>query len=407
CWRSTCATCAPPRPPGRARRPAAATAPELVRTDTLGEPLAWFDAEQAALVHIVERASELGLADTAVRLATALCSSSFAVENHFHHWWRTHTAALEAARRAGDLSGQGLLLSGLGWLRSEQDRLDEASDYYAQALQAYTEVDDGHGKAVTRLMLSSVRREQARLPEALELLGQALPVLSELGDPRAEARGYHGRGMVLTELGRLPEALTELEHALARYRALPDDHGVALVLRSTGIVHRAAGRLAEAERACARGLDLLRGVGDRLMIAYATQALVKVHLRQGRRDTAELHAELEDALATCREMQDGFGQALMLRTLGELDLVRGEPESARRHLELALTWCDALSLPLWRARNLRDLAAAQLALGRRPESDATHAEAQALFARYGAREAGEPRLPVKAASGKAVFTEHH
>ncbi len=256
-------------------------------------------------------------------------------------------------------------------------------------------------------MLSSVRREQARLPEALELLGQALPVLSELGDPRAEARGYHGRGMVLTELGRLPEALTELEHALARYRALPDDHGVALVLRSTGIVHRAAGRLAEAERACARGLDLLRGVGDRLMIAYATQALVKVHLRQGRRDTAELHAELEDALATCREMQDGFGQALMLRTLGELDLVRGEPESARRHLELALTWCDALSLPLWRARNLRDLAAAQLALGRRPESDATHAEAQALFARYGAREAGEPRLPVKAASGKAVFTEHH
>ncbi|WP_318306047.1 AfsR/SARP family transcriptional regulator [Amycolatopsis solani] len=393
--------------PVRALRPAAATAPELVRTDTLGEPLAWFDAEQAALVHIVERASELGLADTAVRLATALCSSSFAVENHFHHWWRTHTAALEAARRAGDLSGQGLLLSGLGWLRSEQDRLDEASDYYAQALQAYTEVDDGHGKAVTRLMLSSVRREQARLPEALELLGQALPVLSELGDPRAEARGYHGRGMVLTELGRLPEALTELEHALARYRALPDDHGVALVLRSTGIVHRAAGRLAEAERACARGLDLLRGVGDRLMIAYATQALVKVHLRQGRRDTAELHAELEDALATCREMQDGFGQALMLRTLGELDLVRGEPESARRHLELALTWCDALSLPLWRARNLRDLAAAQLALGRRPESDATHAEAQALFARYGAREAGEPRLPVKAASGKAVFTEHH
>ncbi|MEU7788519.1 BTAD domain-containing putative transcriptional regulator [Amycolatopsis sp. NPDC049159] len=396
--------------PVRALRPATpspAATPELVRTDTLGEPLAWFDAEQAALVHIVERASELGLADAAVRLATALCSSSFAVENHFHHWWRTHTAALEAARQAGDLSGQGLLLAGLGWLRSEQDRLDEAADYYAQALQAYADVDDVRGKAVTRLMLSSVRREQARLPEALELLGEALPVLNELGDPRAEARGHHGRGMVLTELGRLPEALHELELALERYRSLPDDHGVALVLRSTGIVHRAAGRLVEAELACARGLALLRDVGDRLMIAYATQALVKVHIRQGRRDTGELHAELEDALATCREMQDGFGQALMLRTLGELDLVRGEPDAARRHLELALTWCDALSLPLWRARNLRDLAAAQRALGRHAESDATHAEAHALFARYGAREAGEPRMAVKTASGEAVFTEHH
>ncbi|KDN16293.1 AfsR/SARP family transcriptional regulator [Amycolatopsis rifamycinica] len=398
--------------PVRALRPAApgpAATPELVSTDALGEPLAWFDTEQAALVHIVERASELGLADPAVRLATALCSSSFAVENHFHYWWRTHTAALGAARQTGDLSGQGLLLAGLGWLRSEQDRLDEAADYYAQALEAYAEVDDVRGQAITRMMLSSVRREQAQLPEALKLLGEALPVLSRLGDPRAEARAHHGRGMVLTELGRLPEARTELERALTRYRALPDNHGVALVLRSLGIVHRAAGRLAEAERACAQGLDLLRGAGDRLMIAYATQALVKVHIRQGRRNTDELRAELEDALATCREMQDGFGQALMLRTLGELELVRGEPESARRHLELALTWCDALSLPLWRARNLRDLAAAQRALGRQAESDATHAEAQALFTRYGAREAGEPRMSVKTASGngKAVFTEHH
>jgi DNA-binding SARP family transcriptional activator len=397
--------------PVRALRPTTpgpAPAPELVDTATLGEPLAWFDTEQAALVHIVERASELGLADTAVRLATALCSSSFAVENHFHHWWRTHTAALEAARQAGDKSGQGLLLSGLGWLRSEQDRLDEAADYYAQALRAYAEVDDVRGQAVTRLMVSSVRREQGRLPEALELLGEALPVLSGLDDPRAEARGHHGRGMVLTELGRLPEALTELERALTCYRTLPDEHGVALVLRSIGIVHRAAGRLAEAERACAQGLDLLRGLGDRLMIAYATQALVKVHIRQSSRPTEELRAKLKDALETCHEMQDGFGQALMLRTLGELDLARGAPESAQRPLELALTWCDALSLPLWRARNLRDLALAQQALGRPAESDATHAEAQAIFARHGAREAGEPRMTVKTTSGteEAVFTEH-
>ncbi|WP_410593535.1 AfsR/SARP family transcriptional regulator [Amycolatopsis sp. lyj-23] len=391
----------------RTAAPGPAVAPEVVRTDTLGTPLAWFDAEQATLVHIVERASELELADTAVRLATALCSSSFAVDNHFHHWWRTHSAALAAARQAGDKSGQGLLLAGLGWLRSEQDRFDEAADYYGQALEAYAEVDDVRGQAVTQLMLSSARREQARLPEALELLDEALPVLSELGDRQAEARGHHGRGMVLTELGRLGEAVAELERALAHYRSLPDDHGVALVLRSLGIVHRAAGRLTEAEGACAQALDLLRGIGDRLMIAYATQALVKVHIRQNRHDAAELRGKLEDALETCREMQDGFGQALMLRTLGELDLARGAPESARHHLELALTWCDALSVPLWRARNLRDLAQAQRALGRAAEAEATHAEAQAIFQRYGAREAGEPRMSVETPSGEVVSTEHH
>ncbi|WP_326957012.1 AfsR/SARP family transcriptional regulator [Amycolatopsis sp. NBC_01286] len=381
--------------PMRALRPAptrTATAEEEARTATLGDPLTWFDAEQAALVQIVERASELELADTAVRLATALCSSSFAVENHFHHWWRTHTAALEASRRAGDKSGQGLLLSGLGWLRSEQDRLDEAADYYAQALAAYAEVDDVHGKTVTRLMLSSVRREQGRLLDALGLLDAALPTLSALGDPWAEGRAHHGRGMVLTELGRLPESLAELDVALAGYRALPDQHGIALVLRSIGIAHRASGRLAEAERNCAEALEILHGIGDRLMVAYARQALAKVHIRQRSRPWDEVHAELKEAMGTCHDMQDGFGQALVLRTLGELELARDAPEAARRYLELALTWCDALSLPLWRARNLRDLAVALAALGRPAEADAAYAEALSLFDGHGAREAGEPRV---------------
>ncbi len=370
----------PSRPP---------TAEQQARTDTLGDPLEWFDAEQAALVHVVERASELGLADPAIRLATALCSSSFAVENHFHHWWRTHTAALEASRQAGDKSGEGLLLSGLGWLRSEQDRLDEAADYYAQALRAYAEVDDVHGKTVTRLMLSSVRREQGKLAEALQLLDEALPALAGLGDPRGLARAFHGRGMVLTELGRLTEALAELDRALDAYRALPDEHGVALVLRSIGIAHRAAGRLTEAERACSEGLQILREVGDRLMIAYATQALAKVHIRLRNLPWDEIHTTLKGALETCHLMQDGFGQALMLCTLGELELAWGVPEEARRYLELALTWCDALSLPLWRARNLRDLAAALEELGLAGEAEEKHREALAIFSEHGAREARE------------------
>ena len=82
-------------------------------------------------------------------------------------------------------------------------------------------------------------------------------------------------------------------------------------------------------------------------------------------------------------MQDGFGQALMLRTLGELELARGVPEEARRYLELALTWCDALSLPLWRARNLRDLAAALEELGLAGEAEEKHREALAILASMG------------------------
>lgn len=156
------------------------------------------------------------------------------------------------------------------------------------------------------------------------------------------------------------------------------------MLRSVGIVHRAAGRLPEAAACCERALELLRDSGDRLMTAYAVQALAKVRIRQGR--GAEVEDDLVACLVTCNEMQDGFGQALVLRTLGELHLAQGRPHDARDHLERALRWWEALSLPLFRARTLRSLAE----LG----DEAAWDEALAVFQQHGAREAreGKPQI---------------
>lgn len=372
------------RPPPSSGRP---TMPEESLNAVAAEPVSWFEAEQTALVHAVERLSELALVAAATRLAAALCSSSFAVENQFSHWWRSHSAALDAARRAEDRAGQGLLLAGLGWLRSEQDRLDEAADYYEQAAAAYEDVGDTAGQTVIRLLLGGVQREQGRLVPALATLDEVLPALRAAGEPRALARAAHRRGQVLTELGRLTEALRECERAKVAYERLGDRHGVALALRSRGIVHRAAGRLAQAERDAVLAVEVMREVGDRLMTAYAVQALAKVRIRRG--DAASALLPLQEALNTCHSMQDGFGQALVLRTLGELELARDRPREACDYLEMSLHWWDALALPLWRARSLRDLADALDALCRAEEARNTRAEAFTLFARHGSREAGE------------------
>ncbi|MFI9388966.1 BTAD domain-containing putative transcriptional regulator [Kutzneria sp. NPDC052558] len=350
-------------------------------------PLAWFDAEQAALVHIVERTSQLELAGVAARLATALCSSSFAISNRFTHWWRTHTAALEAARRAGDVLSQGLLLVGLGWLRSEQDRLDEAIDYYQQALTAFDEIRDERGSVATHLMLASAQRELGQLTAALRTIEQAWPALMAATEPEAPVRAHHIRGTILTELGQFPEALRLCERAVAGYQEIGDAHGVGLALRSMGIVHRAAGRLDQAATCCERALALLRPVGDHLMTAYAVQALAKVRIRQG--NGREVRESLAQALRTCHDMQDGFGQALVLRTLGELELAVGRPAAAVDQLENSMQWWPALSLPLWHARCQRDLARALRALDRHAEADRVHAEAMAVFLRCESREARE------------------
>ncbi|MCE6993526.1 tetratricopeptide repeat protein [Saccharothrix sp. S26] len=371
--------------------------------DVVADPEGWFDAEQAGLVAVVERVSELDLTDVATRLAATLCSSRFAVRNLFGQWWRTHSSALEAARRTGDRAGEARLLSGLGWLSYEQDRFDEAARYYGQALDAFREGDDALGEAATRLSLSTVMRERGELDWATELLELALPVLRSHDQRGLVAQALHGLGRVLTERGELEGALENCARTLDSYRELGDRHGEAIALRSVGIVHRAAGRWDEAAEHCAEAVRVLRTLGDRLMSAYAVQALAKVRIRQGRADA--VRSDLLECLSTCGEMQDGFGQALVLRTLGELELAAGRPDMARRYLDQSLHRWAALALPVWRARTLRDLATAFTALGEPAAADREWTEALEIFAAHGSREAREPRPSTTTGSSRTAWVE--
>ncbi|MEV6877063.1 BTAD domain-containing putative transcriptional regulator [Amycolatopsis sp. NPDC051128] len=367
--------------------------------EILTDPEAWFDAEQTGLVGVVERVSGLDLTDVATRLAAALCSSVFAVRNLFGQWWRTHNAALAAARRTGDRAGEARLLSGLGWLRYEQDRFDESIAYHEQALAAHELDGDRRGQAMSRLDLSIVQCEYGQFAQARHSLDLALPELRELGEKQAEVQALHGLGHVLTEQGELDEALAVAERAAAGYATVGDAGSRAVALRSVSLVHRAAGRLGEAARLSQEAVDLLRGVDDPLMSAYAVQALAKVRIRQGRGD--EVRDEMLACLATCHRMQDGFGQGLMLRTLGELELAAGRFLDARAYLERSVQWWDALMLPVWRARALRDLATTLDALGETAGAEAAWTEAMGIFRLHGSREAREPR-PVLRVSNPAA-----
>jgi DNA-binding SARP family transcriptional activator/tetratricopeptide (TPR) repeat protein len=382
------------RMPGAAEVIAAesvSTLDDSLVADLLAEPERWFEAEQTGLVAVVERAAALDLSALASRLAAALTSSSFALTNQFSLWWRTHQAALAAAERTGDRAAEARLLGGLGWLRYEQDRLDESADYYGRALACWVTAGDLPQQARTRLELSRVHRERGDLADAITLLDETIPVLRVMDDPVLLARAHHTAALTHTERGDLPAAWSAGDRARRIYQEQGDDHGVALVLRSLSLVRRAEGDWDAAIDLCERALGVLHRIGDRLMIAYTTQALAKARLRRGDVSTGPA---LRDGLAVCNEMQDSFGQALITRTLGELELAQGRPAAAKELLEHALHWWDALSLPLWRARTLRDLSVAHAAAGDPAAADAAWAEASAIFGRHGSREAAEPRPPV-------------
>lgn len=356
--------------------------------ELLAEPGGLVEREHALLVNLVELAGELGLAPIAAALAVELSTSSYAVHNRFGPWRRSHTAALAAARRVGDRASEALLLVGTGRLYSEQDRFDEAVSHLEQALAAYQELGDVGAEARTRLELSFVLRERGRYADAEAALRQAMPVLRSAGTTGEQAMADHNLGMLRCEQGRLAEAAELTGAAMAAWRSIGDRRAAALAQRSLGIVHRAAGRLAEAADCCARAVTELRLADARLMTVYAEQALAKVRIRQGR--GREVRRLLDDGLATCNELDDGFGQGLLLRTLGELELAGGDLDAARRYLTRSLEWWQALALPVWQARTSRDLAVAAALLGDGRRAGELRATASAIFERYGCREAAEP-----------------
>ncbi|MCX4627097.1 BTAD domain-containing putative transcriptional regulator [Streptomyces sp. NBC_01443] len=346
------------------------------------DPAEWFVAESNAVVAAVERAAALDLDVPALEVALALCSSFFGVGNRFDAWWRTHHAAITATRRAGNRSGEAMLLAGVGQLRYNQDRYAEAHDYLDRALPLFEEAGDLRGQAAVRAGTGSTYREQGRLAAARHALAPAVAAFAEVKDDAG--LGYASRLLASVDLeqGRCAEAMATLATALEAYRRLGSRRGEALTLRTTGLVHRALGDHGRAKPLFEQALALLSSLGDQLMSAYAQQALSKTRIRLG---TCIL-PPLLDALDVCRAHQDRLGEGLVLRTIGELHLAEGRPAEAEAHLLGAIAAWDGLGVPLFRARAQRDLAAVYETVGDGARAAALRATALAVFRELDARE---------------------
>ncbi|MEU6674426.1 BTAD domain-containing putative transcriptional regulator [Streptomyces sp. NPDC046925] len=356
----------------------------------LADPAAWFEAEADAIAAAVERAASLDLHTLSCEAAAALCSSAYTVGNRFEAWWRTHDAALAAARRAEDRAGEALLLIGLGQLRYEQDRFTDSQRYFNQAAGLCAELGDVRGRAAAFAGLGSARREAGRLRDAQDTLVRAVEGFRRLKDDPGIGLSCRYLGSVQLELGDFDASRSFLDESLRAYRRLGSRRGESLTLRSIGLVHRALGEYAQAEEFSGRAVDLLSTLGDPLMLAYAMQARAKSRIRLGRSDEAAV--EIRSVLDVCRGHRDRFGEALGLRTLGECELAAGRLDTAEQHLTTAAALWNDLELPLPRARTLRDLAATRQAAGDRAGAGALRAEAREVFTAYEARERNEPGL---------------
>lgn len=350
------------------------------------DPGDWFTAEQPSLVAGVERAAALGLHQLVCEFASTRYCALTSGTNRFEVGARVNAAALAAARAAGDLRGEAVMLAEWGKLHYFQDDYAQARALYTEALTRFRQIGDSHAQAATLVGLGTACREPGHLVESLHFLQQAARLFAELDDTRGMAYLRRLSGSVHLEMGSFARAHADLEESLAAYRAAGDRRGEAFTVRTLGLYHRARGSYPEAARLCRQATETFRGLGDEHMQAYALRALAKCQLRLHRPGVAE---SLEWALTVCQSLGDLWGQAATLHVLGEAHLAAGRLDLAGSCLETAaLTW-DSIDAPLWRARTERRLADLHAARGQHDDAEVAMKRALRVFHDHGAREYAE------------------
>ncbi|NKE57163.1 tetratricopeptide repeat protein [Lentzea sp. PSKA42] len=262
----------------------------------------WFAREESLLTKLVERAAELGLAEIASQLAEVLVFAWFGLRNRYEAWERTHTAALEAVWKTGNLRLEAVLRCSLGQMHYKRDNLREARSWFDTAQTLFVNLGDKHGEAVAMNGIGMVCRDLGEYPCALEALGRARELL-ESHDPEGLGHALYGIGSIKRELGDDEGAFDTLAHAESVYREARSRRGEALAARGIGLVHRARGELDLAEEHIVRAHEMVAGTGDELLGCYTAQAWAKVLLRKGSFEPAE--KLLRQALAGCATSATG------------------------------------------------------------------------------------------------------
>ena len=325
------------------------TLPPEVIEELLSDPLGWLRAEHAGLVSAIMQETRAGLDELCWDLAMTSVTL-FEADYQVNDWRKTHQAALEVTRRAGNLrrGGRDPLLTrqsygrGAGGLRRALPGPGASS--------SSTSLGDTHGRALTLGLLAFVDRLGGHYEEALARYEQALAGFREVGDLVGEVDML--ASMAQVEMAREQFDVVEelLDRALAICQSTRAPRITAQTEYRLGEFYLHTGDLERAERSFT---SVLQAVSDDDLVgaAYALQGTGIVRTRRGQYALAE--ADLRAALRAARRVADNLVLGRVLLAYTELYLAMDRPDSARSMIDEGLAvFVEIGPAAVWRARFL-------------------------------------------------------
>jgi DNA-binding SARP family transcriptional activator len=346
--------------------------PETVG-ELLSSPLNWLRSERSALVLAVLQAGRAGLDELCWDLAVTSVTL-FELANQSDEWRKTHQAALEATRRAGNERGEAAVLCSLGNLEIGL-RVGEAARYLDPALAIFERLGDTRGRALALSALASMDRVSGSPARAKERYLEALTGFREVGDEVGKADVLANMAQIEMDGGRFGEAETLLDESLLISRAIKVPRARAQAEYRLGEFYLRTGAVERAERAFDSALHIVSGEGDLVGEAFALNGLAMARIKQGQYRLAE--DNLAAALILTRQMTDNVIHGRVLLSGAELFIAKRDLGRAMELLDEAHVMFTGIGqIRAQRARVLELKATVYEHGGRAAAADAARREAR-------------------------------
>ncbi|MGY0233009.1 BTAD domain-containing putative transcriptional regulator [Longispora urticae] len=327
-------------------------AESLVQFPNVEKALEWLEAESPQLWHSIVDAAPYGLPVLACILAEATkpLISRLGPPANMIEIGEAHVSAARLTRNA---AAEASALSGLGTVKREFNRLDDAVEDFRRSISLLQRVKNVTKQADTMITLGIMLRNQGRLSDSLDVHERSLALQVQAGVPVGAAINRLNIGHIFIEQGRYPEALAVAAEATGALRQLKDRTYLPGALLIAGNAHVLSGMFDEAIGELTEAVTAYMAIRVQVLTAYAMACLATASAGAGRR------SEAEAIVGAAIDRVEPFGAIHRARVhifAGTTFRFSAEHDRAREHYSHALTLARTAGTPFMESHALTGLA---------------------------------------------------
>ena len=220
---------------------------------------------------------------------------------------------------------------------------NRALELFREAGRIFDDCADETGQAAAQLHQGHVYSDLGSFDQAALAIDRAQKLWTRLGDRRERAIATVAKARLEERRGNYQVALNEFQQALTALQPMGDAVWEGSTLAGIAWVYLEMGEAAPALKHWERAFELFEGAGLKIFAVDPLLHLGATYLASG--DDARALNRFERALGLAEETGIDRWKAWALRSIGVVQLVRRQPDEARRHLVRASEMQKAIDDP--------------------------------------------------------------